>query len=333
MQLTLVVPDLLDLPANVLDSIDAKAPCFARLLASGADPQTEDDGLTAAACRACGIARQHDWPVAPRLARALGLDPKDAYWLCAQPATLVVGADDVRLTATVRDLSPGDAQALIGALNAHFMHDGIEFIAADARRWFVRASAEQRLSTRPPEAALGASLFGYLPRGEDAPRWRRWLNEIQMILFEHPVNDRRARNDAPPANSVWVWGGGIDRPRTQASTRIFAGDARIGDLARGSDIEISSLPSAFDALADSSQALVWLDPVDRDDATVGIARIDRAWMAPAQRALDSGRLDLEIVVGGHARALRFHPRRSTLAQRVRARFSPPRTAELLSERL
>jgi hypothetical protein len=329
MQLTLVVPGLLDLPANVLAAIDGEAQALSRLLASAAAPETEDDGLLATACRACHIARQDDWPVAPRLARALGIDPGAAYWLCAEPVSLVAGAVDVRLSAVVEDLSLDDAQALVGALNAHFAHDGIEFAVADAARWFVRAHEVQRLSTRPPETAVGAPLFDFLPRGDDAPRWRRWLNESQMILFEHAVNNRRLTEDAAPANSVWLWGGGTDRPRTTASVRIFGGDSRMRELARGSGIEVAPLPASFDTLSGSTEAVVWLDRVDADGTRRTFALIDRAWMTPAQRALDAGSLSLEIVLGGRAHALRFRPRRSTLAQRIRARFSPPRGSERL----
>jgi hypothetical protein len=337
MQLTLVAPGLLDLPGNVLAAIDAQAPALSRLLASAAAPETEDDGLLGAACRACGMARQDDWPVAPRLARACGIDPQGAYWLCAEPVTLVVGADDVRLSGVVDDLSLEDAQALVARLNAHFERDGIEFVVADAARWFVRTHDVQRLSTRPSEAALGAPLFEFLPRGDDAARWRRWLNESQMILFEHAVNQRRQAENRAPANSIWLWGGGTDQPPAGPSrgTRIFGGDSRTCELTRGSGIEVAPLPASFDALAalvGSTPAVVWLDPLVPESALRGLSLIDRAWMAPALRALDAGSVSVEIVVGGQPRAQRFQPRRATLTQRVRARFSPPRgSALLLSE--
>jgi hypothetical protein len=332
MQLTLVVPGLLDLPANALAAIDGDAPALSRLLASAAAPETEDDGLLATACRACNIARQDDWPVAPRLARALGIDPGEAYWLCADPVSLVAGAVDVRLSSVVDDLSLDDAHALVAALNAHFAQDRIEFAVADAARWLVRAHEVQRLSTHPPETAIGAPLFDFLPRGDDAPRWRRWLNESQMILFEHAVNNRRLSEHAAPANSIWLWGGGTDRPRGAVSTRIFGADSRMLELARGSGIEVAPLPASFAALPGSTEAVVWFDRVDAEGAARALALIDRAWMTPVQRELDAGNVDLEIVLGGRAHALRFRPRRSTLAQRVRARFSQPRgSLRLLSQ--
>jgi len=337
MQLSLVVPGLLDLPAHVLAAIDAEAPALSRLIASSPAPETESDGLLGAACRACGIERQRDWPVAPRLAHAFGIEPAGAYWLCADPVTLVAGADDVRLSGVVDDLPLEDARALAATLNAHFERDGIEFVVGDAARWFVRAPDVQRLSTHPPEAALDAPLFEFLPRGEDAARWRRWLNESQMILFDHAVNQRRQADNSAPANSIWPWGGGTNQPPASRSrgTRIFGGGSRMRELARGSGLEPAPLPASFAALAAlvrSAPAVVWLDRLVPESAMRALGPIDRAWAAPASRALDAGSLSIEVVAGGRARAQRFEPRRATLSQRVRARFALPRgSAVLLSE--
>jgi len=329
MQLTLVVPGLLDLPAHTLAAIDGEAPALSRLIASADALTAEEDGLLAAACRACGLVRQSDCPVAPRLVRALGVEPGKSYWLCAEPVSLEVGANDVRLAAVIDDLSPDDARTLVDALNAHFAQDRIEVLAPTPSRWFVRAHDVQRLSTRPPEAAIGAPLFDLLPRGDDSPRWRRWLNESQMILFEHPVNERRQAQGQLPANSLWLWGGGIDQRKAGASAPIFGGDARTRELAGASGIKVAPLPASLEALGDPASAVVWLDPIGGDGATRALAAIDRAWAAPASRALDAGSLSLEIVLGARTHAQRCRPQRSTLAQRVRAHFARPRASVLL----
>ena len=330
MPLTLVVPGLLDLPATALAAVDARAPSLSRLVASSARAASEPDGSIAAACRACGLEKQDDWPLAPPLARAMGIDPGSAYWLRADPATLAVGANDVRLSALVDDLAPAHAQALVATLNAHFATDGIAFIAAPPACWFVRAQQVQRIATRPPEAALGAPLFAFLPSGLDAARWRRWQNELQMLLFEHPVNLERQRAGAAPVNSVWLWGGGTEKPGRPATQSILAREPLVVDLARGSAVEVRPPPPGFDALA-SPDATVWLDRVEADDSDRQLEMMDRAWMAPVERASDAGRLSgLEVVLGGRAHALRFLPRRPSLAQRLLARFSPPRGSRMLA---
>jgi hypothetical protein len=323
MRLTLVVPGLLDLPPALLASVDARAPALSRLLASGGPPSSEQDGGIAAPCRACGIARQDDWPVAPTLARAAGIDPGAAYWLCAEPATIAIGADSVRLAALVSDLAPEDAQAIAETLNAHFASDGIAFVAPAPSRWFVRAAQPQRLATRPPEAALGAPLLPFLPAGPDAPRWRRWQTEIEMLLFEHPVARARERAGESPLNGLWLWGGGVDHARATAAATIFARAARVVDLARGSAIGARPPPASFDALPRVDSAAVWIE-LDAQDAE-RLQALDRAWMAPVERALDAAQLaSAEIVLAGRERALRFRPKRATLAQRWSVRLSPRR---------
>ena len=331
MQLTLVLPGPLDWPASVLASLDPHAGALARLLASGEGPAAEEDGLVASACRVCGIARQGDLPVAPWLAHAAGLAPQRAYWLCAEPATLVVGQDDVRLRGLVEDLTAADAAELCALLNAHFVGDGVRFLAPTPVHWFARVEQVQMLTTRPPEAAQGASLHAFLPSGADAGRWKRWQSEAQMLLFEHPVNQRREREGAAPVNSVWLWGGGRYEPTDANATAIFADDRRMRALARGAALDIAPVPTGFDALPRVPRAAVWLEPIDAGAAPARLAAIDRAWMAPVTRALDAGSLrEVELVLGGRERALRFRVRRNSLARRLRALFAPPRLSPLLA---
>jgi hypothetical protein len=75
---------------------------------------------------------------------------------------------------------------------------------------------------------------------------------------------------------------------------------------------------------------VWLEPIDAGVAPARLAAIDRAWMAPVARALNAGSLrEVELVLGGRERALRFTVRRNSLARRLRALFAPPRLSLLL----
>ena len=114
--------------------------------------------------------------------------PDDAYWLLAEPVTLLVGQLDVRLGAVVDDLSADEAAALVATLNSHFAGDGLRFIALDPARWLIAATDVQQLVTHPADDAVGAPISPFLPDGPDAARWRRWQTEMQMLLFAHPVS-------------------------------------------------------------------------------------------------------------------------------------------------
>jgi len=330
MRCTLVVPGLLDWPSSALAAAAMQAPALSRLVAADASPATEPDGQVATACRVCGIAKQQDWPVAPWLARAAGIITGSAYWLCADPARFIVGASDVRLGGLVTDLDAADADLLLSMLNTHFAADRIRFLAPTPARWLVRADAAPQIVTRPPEAALGAALVPFLAAGADAGRWRRWQNEVQMLLFEHAVNRRREASGLASVDSLWFWGGGTLVSPAERTNRIFAKDGMVCELGRGAGLACAPLPSAFSALPAAAAGVVWLDAM-AEGGQAQLAAVDKAWIAPAERALHAGVLsEVELVLTGRAFALGFRVARPSRAQRWRSRIAPPRASPLLA---
>lgn len=331
MRFTLVVPGLLDWPSPALAGIEEKAPALARLVAAGGSPASEQDGTVATACRVCGIAKQQDWPVAPWLARAQGIDTGGGYWLCAEPARFVVGHRDVRLAALIDDIEPADAESLLATLNTHFAAERIRVVAPTSSHWFVCAESPARITTRPPEAALGAPLLEYLPAGPDASRWRRWQNELQMLLFEHTVNRRREANGHAPVDSVWLWGGGTLVQPIAPGSRVFANGGLVGVLGRLAGLAPAPLPATFDALPQTEPLVVWLDRIEADASAAQLSNLERAWTAPAERALGAGKIDeMELVFTASAFGLNFRIARATLAQRWLWRFVSPRVSPQLA---
>jgi hypothetical protein len=287
MQLTLVLPNLLDAPPAALAAADA--PALARLLSTAEAPIPEPDGPLAIACASIGIAKQNDWPVAPWLARAAGIDPGSRYWLCAEPVTLDIGRVEVRLAGVVNDLDAADGIALLASLRAQFASDGIEFLEGGTGRWWVALAEPQQLETSPPDAVLGKPLIAHLPRGADAARWHRWQSEIQMLLFEHPVN-------------------------------------RLRDLARAVGADSVTVPASFAAFRTAppaASALVWLEALNASDLQEQLIGFDTDWAAPLERALDKHELDLRLVIAGSGTALSFTPHAGGAIQRLRRRWSPP----------
>ena len=268
----LVISGLLDLPAPALAAIDVRAPALTRLLAAAGSPSVIDDGGVAVVCTALGIAKQRDWPVAASLARAAGLDTTAAYWLCAEPATFEVGRGDVRLAGMVRDLQATESATLLATLNAHFAANDVRFHAAEPARWLVGCSTGQMLTTQPPERVIGKPVLGRLTEGVDGERWRSWQNEIQMLLFEHPVNNAREAAGREVVNSVWFWGGGAPAPSIAHArlASLYANAWLPRELARATAVSCMSVPRSLDVLRDNSEqspALVWLDPPVTTEST------------------------------------------------------------------
>jgi hypothetical protein len=52
----------------------------------------------------------------------------------------------------------------------------------------------------------GRRVDSDLPKGDST--LTRWLNEVQMFLHCHPINQSRQGEGKPAVNSMWLWGGG-----------------------------------------------------------------------------------------------------------------------------
>ncbi len=341
MQLTLVVTGLLDIAPSLLAPADTTAPAFERLLAAAEAPIADTEGSVAIVCSALGAARQRDWPVAPLLARAMAPNSDARYWLCADPATLEVGRDDVRLRSMVSDLDDAEVAALLATLNAHFAVDGLQFIAPVSQHWLIACAEVPSLATRGPGAALDKPLLAFMPSGADAARWQRWQNETQMLLFEHPVNVAREAAGRAPVNGVWVWGGGepLKAPAHPRIAALYADDWLARELARGAGVPASAAPASLDALrfqSTLSPALVQLAaPLVADNSQSPLAHwlstLEQQWIKPAAGAFHVGTIsELDVVLTGRAKTVRYRARRLTLARRLRIWRAAPRLSTLLA---
>jgi hypothetical protein len=333
MQLTLVLPNVLDIEPDLLAAVEV--PALTRLL-SGMTPLVGPEGIVAYACTALGIAKQDDWPVAPWLALAAGIEPGGRYWLCAEPLTFELDRDQGRLAGIVGDLDTAESAALLSSLRAHFQPDGVQFVERGPGRWWMSTEAAQQIQTSPPNTALGRPIVSCLPRGADAARWRRWQSEMQMLLYEHPVNQSRERDGRSLVNYIWAWGGGTlhDRNAEGCPAEVFTDAPLLRELSRAIGCEEKKLPASFDAFPASpptAPALVWFDDLNRHTAAEQLAAFDVHWAAPLERALDKHEVSATLVIAGSEKALCFAPGATGAMGRLRRRWSTgPSLRELLS---
>ncbi len=137
-----------------------------------------------------------------------GNQAASAYWLYAAPVHLVLQRDTFSLAAPVPlVLEAGEVDALTTSLNQHFASDGLMFFWHE-NTWFLSLQTNPRINTTYPQAAINKDISAYLPTGDGATKWASFSNEIQMLLFEHPVNIAREAKKLPVINSVWCYGQG-----------------------------------------------------------------------------------------------------------------------------
>jgi hypothetical protein len=326
--LVLVVPGLLALPAPLLAGVRSL-----RMLARYAEPpRCEPRGIAAALFATLGMAPST--PVAPLALLGAGGDPGDDYVLCADPVHLAAHRDTALLMQTIDDLSPDDAGTLVRMLDRHFADDDVRFEALRASAWFARRRQPADLITTTPEAARGGRLVTNLPRGRDSATWKRWHNEIEMLLYEHPVNAARERRGSVAVNALWFWGGGrMADVAFVPGTAASAPPTRLGDVARG--MARSAGRECTSAHVDPAQLMAGAESLPADVAGTqhfGVAvlapggdelrALEAAWLAPANELLANHRIDvLHVVADGNGAASTWTAHAPTRWQRIAARAS------------
>ena len=142
-------------------------------------------------------------------------EARSGHWLCADPVHLRFHQERIILAdAGAFELDDEEALAIIESLNVEFADIG-QFHAASAKRWYLRLNAIPQGNffqgavnhvSAPISAVAGRRVDSELPKGDST--LTRWLNEVQMFLHGHPVNERRQAEGKPAVNSMWLWGSG-----------------------------------------------------------------------------------------------------------------------------
>jgi len=158
---------------------------------------------------------------------AIADDRMQADWRL-DPVHLLVGRDHLVLTDPARlSLDADDARSLADAIAPLFADEGLALDPAVPSRWYLREldpARPLRLRTRSMLGALGRNIDAWMPVGEDARRWRRLVNEVQMTWHTHPVNAHREARGLAAVNSLWIEGRSPGAA-SQAAQAAGAGDA------------------------------------------------------------------------------------------------------------
>ena len=280
-------------------------PALEQLLAKGRRRRAEAPSAEAWLCGQFGVDKQGDWPVAPYSLLADGGEPGAYHWLRADPVHLrLEGNRLVLVDSGGFSIAQQEAESLTGSLNAHFSEDGLSFYPLQPDHWYLRAEAAPALETTALPDAAGRSIGALLPRGTDAPSWRARLNEVQMLLHGHPVNDERESAGKLPINSIWPWGGGrLQDPVTAPCDAVWSRDPFAAGLAQAARIAARNLPDgAADLLRASASEgvnLILLDRLrgaaqygDTHGWRAGLQQLERDWFAPLLEALRQERVGM-----------------------------------------
>lgn len=241
-------------------------------------------------------------------AQRLGLtavNGKDG-WAWITPCHWTVQSNHVDMADPLQlSLTPKEAQALWLAMKPYFAEDGITLFSQPLEhmgtRWLARGKVFEQLPTASLDRVVGRTIDPWTPRQEQAQPLRKLQNEMQMLLYTHPVNDARAKFKLPSINSFWVSGtGALPEHAVQTVPCTVRHELRAP------------------ALADDAPA--W---------TQAWQALDESALAQAARLQDKGE-PVAISLCGERSAVTLESQPRSLWKQLRQRMSAPDVSEMLA---
>ena len=130
-------------------------------------------------------------------------------WAWITPCHWHVASDHIVMKHPLKlQLDGEDSQSLLAAMQPFFAQDVIALEYHSPTRWLACGELFSGLATASLDRVLGRDIEQWVPRAAVAGPLRRLQQEMQMLLYTHPVNDQRVRRGLLPVNSFWASGTG-----------------------------------------------------------------------------------------------------------------------------
>jgi hypothetical protein len=197
----------------------------------------------------------------------------------ATPVHYVAEMRDVRLAADgILSLRQSEAEALAADFNRVWMDAGVRLVAGRCADLFCLLDEAVSVTTCEPEDVLDRHIADHLPRGAAAPRLRQLMSEMEMWLFEHPVNRTRLAEAATPVlNGLWLWGGGP----------ALASLPPVSGWSAGDDVFFKAFAAAPDLAGGAASGVV---VTAAEPGTHGWRDVESRWLEGSLADLRSGRI-------------------------------------------
>ncbi len=173
-------------------------------------------------------------------------------------------------------------------------------------------------------SVLGKTANPYMEQSRANLAWYRLLNEMQMFLHQHAINEHRLQQGKLPVNSLWFWGGGGQPPALQKHHGWFCDDTLLNRFAESLALRPRSLGELNENIQDGIvidlRLLQALKSPQIEGLETLLGEIDRRILLPVLDTAARGRLavtlragfDLDFELGPSAH-LRFWRREKDLA--------------------
>ena len=293
------------LPALFAESAEARLPSLEMILARARSSHGAPQTLPAWLGEMFDV--DEPLPAGALTALADGMPGVEGPWTRADPVHLRLARDHLILLPSAGfPLSSEEARALCEALNRHF--EGTLVVHAfRPDRWSAQLARALAIDAPCPLDMAGRDVEASLPRSLAPGELHAVLNEAQMLLHAHPVNEAREARGEPAVNSLWFWGSGALPAHAKSPWNAVMADEPVAlGLARLAGGRALPLPpdaqSWLERAPEDGRYLMVLDALRAPFALSQTAEyrerlqeLEQRWFAPLLAALRAGRIGMVTV--------------------------------------
>lgn len=189
----------------------------------------------------------HAMPHERAHARALGWDAQSPLpWAAWQsglagtgaqawitPCHWQIGMDQVfMMDPATLQLDDEESQALLHTLQPYLQEDGLQVRWHDALHWHAQGEMLAGWALASLDRVVNANVRPWITTGLP-PKLGRLHSEMQMLAYNHPVNDARLARGLQPVNAFWVHGAGTLPPTAPATGKVRTIDTLRDSALRG----------------------------------------------------------------------------------------------------
>ena len=211
----IILPGLFDLPLDELerDFVRTELPALNRILGLSTPHKNDDYTIDAMLSSALSLKSRDEASVTG----AQGLAMAQAFAVGQDPSRLLL-VEAIHLRADMHsaiavpipldDESRHDIDIIINDLKDLFKVDCDISEIADGRYLLHLKAFDAPLHYPHPLSVLGKSISPFIEQSRQVLPWYQLLNEFQMFMHQHPLNEQRQHRGRLAINSLWAWGAG-----------------------------------------------------------------------------------------------------------------------------
>jgi hypothetical protein len=125
------------------------------------------------------------------------------------PCHWQIGTDQVVMADPAHlHLSDEESQQLLQAMQPFLQEDGLQVTWHSALLWHAQGALLANLPTASLDRVIGQNVKNWMPNSPAARPLQRLQSEMQMLLYNHPVNDARDARRQHTVNAFWLHGAG-----------------------------------------------------------------------------------------------------------------------------